>query len=95
MVFMKSTGIRTLKAHLSAYVRKAMAGETVIVTEHGRPVAQLCPLPESALGFERLVSRGLVREAQTPRDRRWIEPSGLRLKKGTVAQLLAAERGET
>jgi prevent-host-death family protein len=38
-------GIRDLKARLSEYVRDAKAGGTVVVTEHGRPVARIIPEP--------------------------------------------------
>lgn len=35
--------IRELKAKLSAYVQRAAAGETITVTDRGRPVAVLGP----------------------------------------------------
>lgn len=41
---MVQVGTRELKAHLSEYLRKAQAGERVVVTSHGRPVAQLVSL---------------------------------------------------
>jgi prevent-host-death family protein len=34
-----------LKAKLSAYLRRAAAGEHITVTDRGRPVAMLGPLP--------------------------------------------------
>ncbi|MBI4230364.1 MAG: type II toxin-antitoxin system Phd/YefM family antitoxin [Planctomycetes bacterium] len=40
---MRSVGIRNLKDRLSEYVRLASAGETVLVTERDRVVAELCP----------------------------------------------------
>jgi len=36
-------GIRELKARLSAIVREVKRGATVMITEHGRPVARLVP----------------------------------------------------
>jgi prevent-host-death family protein len=39
----RQVGIRDLKARLSEYVRDVKAGATVVVTEHGRPVARLVP----------------------------------------------------
>jgi prevent-host-death family protein len=41
-------GIRELKARLSEWVRVVKEGGTVVVTEHGRPVARLVPEPASA-----------------------------------------------
>ena len=38
---MQSVGIKTLKNRLSEYVRAAAAGETVLVTDRGRVVAEL------------------------------------------------------
>ena len=44
---MRSVGIRLLKTRLSEYVRLAAAGETVLVTDRDRVVAELGPLRES------------------------------------------------
>jgi len=38
---MESVGIKTLKNKLSEYVRAAAAGQTVLVTDRGRVVAEL------------------------------------------------------
>jgi len=40
--------IRQLRANLSAYIKKAAAGETVTVSVHNRPVARIVPLKVSA-----------------------------------------------
>ncbi len=40
---MVTVGIKALKDNLSAYVRKAEAGETVLVTDRGKVVAELVP----------------------------------------------------
>ena len=42
---MKTVGIRALKQNASAVVADASAGEIVIITDRGRAVAQLIPLP--------------------------------------------------
>jgi prevent-host-death family protein len=41
-------GVRELKAKLSEYVGRAAAGESVIVTDRGRPVARLTGLDTTA-----------------------------------------------
>jgi prevent-host-death family protein len=52
-------GVRELRQNLSVYLRRVAAGETLEVTEHGRPVASLGPLPPTRLGvLERLVAEG-------------------------------------
>jgi prevent-host-death family protein len=37
-------GVRELKAKLSEYLGRAAAGEELVVTDRGRPVARLVPL---------------------------------------------------
>jgi prevent-host-death family protein len=45
-----NVGIRDLTAHLSDYVGRAADGELIVVTDRGRPVAQLTALAgQSAL----------------------------------------------
>jgi antitoxin (DNA-binding transcriptional repressor) of toxin-antitoxin stability system len=44
---MRSIGIKALKNKLSEYVRLALGGETVLVTDRDRVVAQLVPPGES------------------------------------------------
>jgi len=40
-------GIRELKNKLSDYLRRVKAGETIIITEHGRTIGQLIPVKPS------------------------------------------------
>ncbi len=61
----ETVGVRELRQNLSVYLKRVAAGETLKVTEHGRPVALLTPLPkqkESAL--DRLIAQGLATPAQ-------------------------------
>lgn len=61
---MASVGIRELKQNASAVVARAAAGETVVVTDRGRAVAQLGPLPGATL--QDRVAQGLVRPPLRP-----------------------------
>jgi prevent-host-death family protein len=45
---MMRVGVRALKAHLSRYLRKAAAGERILVTDRGVPVATLAPATQGA-----------------------------------------------
>ncbi len=36
-----TVGVRDLRDHLSAFLERVKAGETITVTEHGRPIARL------------------------------------------------------
>lgn len=59
---MNQVGIRELKQNASAVVARVAAGETLVITDRHRPVAQLTPLPQSTL--EQLRAAGLVRPAK-------------------------------
>ncbi|MCV7193421.1 type II toxin-antitoxin system Phd/YefM family antitoxin [Mycolicibacterium brumae] len=56
---MTEVGIRALKQNASAVVADAAAGSVVIITDRGRPVAQLSPLPATPL--QRLLAAGRAR----------------------------------
>jgi prevent-host-death family protein len=56
---MSEVGIRALKQNASAVVADASAGETVTITDRGRPVAQLTAIPASRI--EQLVASGKAR----------------------------------
>ena len=65
---MQTTTISKLKTSLSAYLRQVKAGEEVVITEYGRPVARLLPpspvsLPEHLQDMEKA---GLVRRGKQP-----------------------------
>ncbi|MGH2401437.1 MAG: type II toxin-antitoxin system Phd/YefM family antitoxin [Candidatus Limnocylindria bacterium] len=69
---MKRVGIRELRQNASEYVRRAEAGETIEVTDRGRPVARLAPLPEAASILDRLIAEGKATRAT--RDWRTLPP---------------------
>jgi prevent-host-death family protein len=61
MMSQYTIGIRDLKAHLSAYLEKAQKGHTVIITSHGKPVAQLTPISDDLMGrVKALQAAGLI-----------------------------------
>jgi prevent-host-death family protein len=45
---MTTVGVKELKDRLSEYLRRVSAGEHVVVTDRGRPVATIAPFEESA-----------------------------------------------
>lgn len=49
---MKSVPIQDLKQSLSAYIAEAEAGEPILITRHGRPIARLtaADLPHCRVG---------------------------------------------
>lgn len=60
----KVVGARELKTRLGTYIRQVSEGLTIVVTERGRPVAELRPLERRACGMEarleELISLGEV-----------------------------------
>lgn len=53
-------GVRQLRQNLSVYLDRVKEGRSLEVTEHGRPVALLTPLPGPVTAWARLVAEGLV-----------------------------------
>ncbi len=59
---MSQVGVRALKQNASAVVAEAAAGEVVIITDRGRPVAQIVPLAAGRL--DALLAAGRARPAK-------------------------------
>lgn len=59
---MERIGIRELKQHASAVIRRVAAGEEVEVTDRGTPVARIVPLPQGD-PYERLIAAGEITPA--------------------------------
>lgn len=61
LIAVEQIGARELRANLAAAVRAAGAGERLVVTLDGRPVAQLGPLEAAAApSLTHLAAAGLV-----------------------------------
>lgn len=58
---MSNVGIRELRQNASKVVARASAGEVIVITDRGRPVAQITPLPKSRL--QELIDAGLATPA--------------------------------
>ncbi len=99
---MRAVGIRELKDRLSHYVRLVESGESVLVTDRGSVVAEL--RPPGSPGARPEVDPQATRLAELARKGRAVlaaphdpELYGARdavLPAGSVARLLAVERGE-
>jgi prevent-host-death family protein len=71
---MRAVGLKTLKNKLSEYVRLAASGETVLVTDRDRVVAELTP-PRAGRA-ERLDDAALAEAVRQG----WITPPTMRTK---------------
>jgi prevent-host-death family protein len=87
----KRIGIRELKATLSKCVREVKSGRTIVVTEHGQPVARI--IPEAVSPRERieaLKKAGTI--AWSGRRLRPAKPAGKVRGNRTVADLIVENR---
>jgi prevent-host-death family protein len=91
---MASVGVRELRQRASELLRRVAAGETIEVTDRGRPVALLAPLPDEG-PLERLRASGEIEPATADLDEL---PAPLPLKAGqeppsfVLARLRSDER---
>ena len=80
------TTIASLKASLSEFLAGVKAGEEVVVTERGRPVARIVPYASGGAELDELVRAGQVRRSRggLPRGfwkrQRPADPEGLLLQ---------------
>jgi prevent-host-death family protein len=65
-VMVVKVGVRELRNGLSGWLDRVQAGDEVIVTERGRPVARLVSV-ERRSRLQELVEQGLVTPATRPR----------------------------
>ena len=91
---MTRVGIRELKQNASAVLDHVRRGESVEVTDRGRPIALIVPLPKSGT-LNRLIAEGKARPGQgnladLPSPRR--PTPGKPLPSEILAQMRAEER---
>lgn len=85
---MTRIGIRELRQRASEYLRRVEAGETIEVTDRGRPVALLTPIPK-APPVERLRASGDIHGGAAT----WDDiPAPLSLEEGQEAPSVILER---
>lgn len=82
--------ISTLRAELSSWIERAQAGEEVVVTDRGIPVARLLPVDTAPL-LDQLTQAGVL-----SRPRRAERPEARRARRvrttGSVADLVSEQR---
>lgn len=85
---MTRIGIRELRQRASEFLRRVEAGETIEVTNRGRPIALLTPIPDAA-PLERLRASGDIEEAEAGLD---DLPDPLELSDGQTAPSVVLAR---
>ena len=82
--------VSTLRAHLSEWLDRARAGEEVVITDRGVPVARLTGVDSTAL-LDRLVAEGVI--GRPRRQRRPKATSGARVRaRRPVSELVSEQR---
>ena len=94
---MKIAAVSKLKAYLSEYLNQVKAGNEVLITDRGKPVARLVPVSRTrAVGesLARMEKQGLIRlgSGKLPKDF-WAMPRA-EDPKGLVLKALLKERKE-
>jgi prevent-host-death family protein len=85
---MTRIGIRELRQRASDYLRRVEAGETIEVTDRGRPIALLTPIPKVP-PLERLRASGDIKGAEEA----WDDmPAPLPLEDGEESPSVILER---
>ena len=95
---MKAAKVSELKASLSKYLARVKRGEQVVITERGRPVAKLVPMPPRATGISEaewsrlldLQRRGILEMPEDPIIPKefWAMPRGEDPTGSVVRQLI-------
>lgn len=81
--------VRELKARLSAYLKRAGAGEMITVTDRGRPVAVIGPVC-GTFDLDAAAEAGWL----TPASRSGLEPARRHRATGTIQMALDEDRAE-
>lgn len=89
----EQVGVRELRQNLSVYLARIARGETLEVTDRGRPVAILAPLPQPTSVLEQLKRAGRLIPATGDLLAAVRPPTGHPSRRGSRAlQRLRADR---
>jgi prevent-host-death family protein len=86
---MDRIGVRELRQHASRYLERVVRGETLEVTDRGRPVARLVPIRTEA--WADMVASGRVTPAEDDTDVADEPPSEYEVDPSVVLAAMRAE----
>lgn len=96
MSALNSSGVRELRQDASKLLARVKAGETIEITEHGKPIALLTPILASQ--WERAISLGLIIPPRSKTNLKNVlkdlKPSKSNLPGTTLDRLLADRAAE-
>jgi prevent-host-death family protein len=87
-----TVGVRVLRQEASTVLDRVKAGETIEITEHGKPIALLSPIPSSIV--ETWISRRLITPAKNPGTLLSVKPIKSKSRQSTqeILDYLRAEK---
>ncbi|MBK8293730.1 MAG: type II toxin-antitoxin system prevent-host-death family antitoxin [Solirubrobacterales bacterium] len=89
---MKMIGVAELKSKLSEYLAQVKAGEEVVVTEHGTPVAKVTRIQSADGHLEQLIRDGVVKPGEEELSEDFLDLPRPRSSGGSVTETLIEER---
>ena len=91
---MISVGIREAKINLSKLLKRVMQGKEVVITDRGKPVGKIVPIPQDHLSLaeriERMEEQGLLGPVRKGRVNRLPPP--LPAPEGVAQEFLQEDR---
>lgn len=92
----KSAGIKELRSSLTETLERVKAGETVVVTDHGEPIARIVPIEPEGDRIARLIRAGVLRAPLEPLDvEAFLKLPRMEDPDGLVLKALLEERGSS
>jgi prevent-host-death family protein len=74
---MERIGVRELRQNASRYLARVANGEPIEVTDRGRPVARLVPVPSGESALAELIVSGRLKSTETDSDLEAPEDFGI------------------
>ncbi|WP_299167191.1 type II toxin-antitoxin system Phd/YefM family antitoxin [uncultured Arthrobacter sp.] len=92
---LKTVGVRELRQNASSILEEALrTGESVLITNHGRPMATLQPMTADLAWREELIAKGTLIPATNPGSLADIEPVKLPPGGPSMAEILEEMRAD-
>jgi prevent-host-death family protein len=88
---MDRIGVRELRQHASRYLARVANGEAIEVTDRGRPIARLVPVPSAGNALDELLQSGRLKAPESDSDLEAPEDFGVDAS-GRLAEMRADER---
>ena len=88
---MRQVGIRALKQNASEVIAEVTNGETIVITDRGRPVAQISPLPNSPLATH--IASGMIVRAKNSK-KKLPQPISRQKNAPSLSELLIEMRNK-